>query len=147
MKILVDADACPVVKQAVRAAQSFGCEIILLCDTNHILTSDYARVVTVGAGRDAVDFELIKLCGRGDVVITQDYGVAAMALTKGAHCLHQSGTQYTDENIDAMLLERHLNRKARNASAKNHIKGPTKRRPEDDERFERMLTALIEKLQ
>ena len=55
---------------------------------------------------------------------TQDYGVAAMALGKGAYAIHQSGKWYTDENIDQMLMERHLNKKARRASGKNHLRGP-----------------------
>jgi uncharacterized protein YaiI (UPF0178 family) len=104
--------------------------------------------VVVGAGADAVDYKLISLCHRGDIVVSQDYGVAAMALGKGAYAIHQSGKWYTDENIDQMLMERHLNKKARRASQKNHFKGPKKRTGEDDERFEqsfeRMVKAALE---
>ncbi len=78
----------------------------------------------VGAGADAVDYKLISLCHRGDIVVSQDYGVAAMALSKSAYAIHQSGRWYTDENIDRMLMERHLNKKARRRSHKNHISGP-----------------------
>lgn len=115
----------------------------LLCDTNHILTSGYSEVVVVGAGADAVDYKLISLCRRGDIVVTQDYGVAAMALGKSAYAIHQSGKWYTDENIDQMLMERHLNKKARRASHKNHLKGPKKRTEEDDERFAQSFEQLI----
>ena len=82
-----------------------------------------------------MDYKLISLCHRGDIVVSQDYGVAAMALGKGAYAIHQSGRWYTDENIDRMLMERHLTKKARRSSHKNHIKGPKKRTEEDDERF------------
>ena len=147
MQIYVDADACPVVDIVEKIAKKYQISVTLLCDTNHILTSGYSEVVVVGAGADAVDYKLISLCRRGDIVVTQDYGVAAMALGKSAYAIHQSGKWYTDENIDQMLMERHLNKKARRASHKNHLKGPKKRTGEDDERFaqsfERMVKAAI----
>ena len=143
MQIYVDADACPVVGIVEKTARKYQIPVTLLCDTNHVLTSGYSEVVVVGAGADAVDYKLISLCRRGDVVVTQDYGVAAMALGKGAYAIHQSGKWYTDENIDQMLMERHLNKKARRASQKNHLKGPKKRTEEDDERFARSFEQLI----
>lgn len=77
--------------------------------------------------------------------VTQDYGLAAMILGKGAKGIHQSGRWYTNENIDQLLMERHLAKKARKSS-KNHLKGPAKRSKEDDERFEGSLVRLIENL-
>ncbi len=68
-------------------------------------------MIVVGAGADAVDYKLISICHKGDIVVSQDYGVAAMALGKGAYAIHQSGKWYTDDNIDQMLMERHLNKK------------------------------------
>ena len=143
MQIYVDADACPVVGIVEKTARKYQIPVTLLCDTNHVLTSGYSEVVVVGAGADAVDYKLISLCRRGDIVVTQDYGVAAMALGKGAYAIHQSGKWYTDENIDQMLMERHLNKKARRASQKNHLKGPKKRTEEDDERFAQSFEQLI----
>lgn len=146
MTIYIDADACPVTRIAERIAKAHGIPVTLLCDTNHLLTSDYSTVRVVGAGADAVDFVLINLCRRGDIVVTQDYGVAAMALGKGAKAIHQSGRWYTDENIDLLLMERHLAGKARR-SGKHHLKGPAKRTTEDDQRFaesfERLIAACI----
>ena len=148
MEIYVDADACPVVDIVEKTAIKYQIPVTLLCDTNHVLTSGYSEVIVVGAGADAVDYKLISVCHRGDIVVSQDYGVAAMALGKGAYAIHQSGKWYTDENIDQMLMERHLNKKARRASQKNHFKGPKKRTGEDDERFEqsfeRMVKAALE---
>ena len=92
---------------------------------------------------DAVDYKLISICHRGDIVVSQDYGVAAMALGKGAYAIHQSGKWYTNENIDQMLMERHLNKKARRASGKNHLKGPRKRTAEDDEHFRASFEKMI----
>lgn len=143
MKIFVDADACPVVDIVEEIAEKHNISVTLLCDTNHVMYSDYSRVIVVGAGADAVDYKLISICHKGDIVVSQDYGVAAMALGKGAYAIHQSGKWYTDENIDQMLMERHLNKKARRASQKNHIKGPKKRTAEDDERFAQSFEKLV----
>jgi len=143
MKILVDADACPVVRIVEKAAKREGIPVILLCDTNHVLKSDYSEVKVIGAGADAVDFALIGLCGKEDIVVTQDYGVAAMALGKGARGIHQSGKWYTDENIDQLLLERHMAGRARRGTVKHHLKGPKKRTSADDERFEASFRQLI----
>ena len=126
-----------------QVAEKNNIAVTLLCDTNHVLDSDYSEVKIIGAGADAVDFALINLCGKNDIVVTQDYGVAAMALGKGAYAIHQSGKWYTDENIDQMLMERHLSKKARRASGKNHLKGPKKRTEEDDVRFKRSFEKLV----
>ena len=146
MRILVDADACPVVKITEQVAKEKGISVTLLCDTNHVLQSNYSEVITVGAGADAVDFKLVSICQKGDLVVTQDYGVAAMILGKGAYGIHQSGKWYTNENIDQMLLERHMAKKARNAKKKHHLKGPAKRTSEDDQRFEDSLRRLIDSI-
>ena len=143
MQIFVDADACPVVDIVESVAEKYNIPTTLLCDTNHVLYSDYSKVIVVSAGADAVDYKLISICHRGDIVVTQDYGVAAMALGKGAYAIHQSGKWYTNENIDQMLMERHINKKARRCSSKNHIKGPRKRTEEDDVRFVRSFEKLV----
>ena len=151
VRIFVDADACPVVGIIETIAEKYNIPTTLLCDTNHILYSNYSEVIVVGAGADAVDYKLISICHKGDIVVSQDYGVAAMALGKGAYAIHQSGKWYTNDNIDQMLMERHLNKKARRSSHKNHIKGPKKRTEEDDVRFaqsfEKMLMMVQEKFQ
>lgn len=144
MKILVDADACPVVDVVEHIAKDKNIECILLCDTNHVLNSDYSKVKIIGAGADAVDFALINECHKGDIVVTQDYGVAAMALGKRAFAIHQSGKWYTNENIDQMLMERHMAKKARLGKDKHHMKGPSKRTKDDDIRFEESFLKLID---
>ena len=146
MKILVDADACPVTRIVERVAHEYDIPVVLLCDTNHVLSSDYSEVKVIGAGADAVDFALLNCCRSGDIVVTQDYGVAAMILGKGAYGIHQSGKWYTNENIDQMLMERHLAKKARMGKGKHYLKGPAKRTEEDDRRFEELLRKLIEKV-
>lgn len=146
MKILVDADACPVVSTVEHVASKYRIPVILLCDTNHVLQSAYSEVKVIGAGADAVDFALVGLCQKGDLVVTQDYGVAAMILGKGAYGIHQSGKWYTDENIDRMLMERHVGKKIRRSKSKHHLRGLAKRTAEDDIRFKEALERLIQKL-
>lgn len=143
MQIYVDADACPVVRIVENIAEKYQIQVTLLCDTNHMLSSEYSEVKIIGSGADAVDFALITLCHKGDIVVTQDYGVAAMALGKGAYCIHQSGKWYTNDNIDQMLMERHFGKKARRASSKNHLKGPRKRTKEDDIRFAESFEKMV----
>ena len=149
MQILVDADACPVVKVIEAIAKKYQIPVTLLCDINHDLYSDYSKVIMVGTGTDAADYKLISLCHSGDIVVSQDYGVAAMALGKGAYAIHQSGKWYTNTNIDQMLMERYLNKNSRKKSLKNHVKRPKKRTDADDEKFaesfEKMIDMVLER--
>lgn len=134
MKILVDADACPVRDIIEDAAKSLRIPVLMLTDTSHILDSDYSEIILVSKAPDAVDIALINRASRGDIVVTQDYGVAAMALGKGAYAIHPGGKLYTDNNIDILLMERDIARKARRAGEriKNHS---GKRTAADNERF------------
>ena len=143
LHILVDADACPVVRQVEEIASRHVLPVMLLCDEHHIIRSDYSQVRYVSAGADAVDIALMNLCRRGDIVITQDYGVAAMSLGKGAYAIHHTGKRYTNENIDLLLMERHLAKKARRASSKHHLHGPAKFTEADRQKFTAAFEMLI----
>lgn len=147
MRVYVDADACPVVRIIEEIAARYELPVTLLCDTNHVLESEYSEVIVVGAGADAVDFKLVGLLRKGepDIVVTQDYGVAAMVLGKDSFCIHQSGKWYTNESIDRMLFERHLSKTARRKNPHMHGKGPKKRTPEDDEKFAKSFEMLVRK--
>jgi uncharacterized protein YaiI (UPF0178 family) len=144
--IYIDADACPVTHIAEEIARRHGIPVTILCDTNHVMYSDYSTVKLIGAGADAVDLALINLCKAGDIVITHDYCVAALALGKGALAVHQSGKCFTDDNIGGLLMDRHLAKKARR-SGKHHLKGPAKRTEEDDRRFAESFERLIAELE
>jgi uncharacterized protein len=141
MKILVDADACPVKDIIERVAIQFGLPVMMLTDTSHILTSAYSEIVLVSKAPDAVDFALINRTAKGDIVVTQDYGVAAMALGKGAYAIHPNGKIYTDSNIDIMLMERDIAKKCRRDGER--IKGHAKKRTNaDDAHFTQAFTGL-----
>lgn len=143
MQILVDADACPVVKIIERIAKKYNIPVTLLCDTNHILQSDYSTVRTISVGADAVDLALANMCRAGDIAVTQDFGVAALVLGKGGYCIHQSGKVFNDDNISGLLMDRHLSKKARMSKSKHHLKGPKKRTAQDDVCFEQSFEHLV----
>lgn len=141
MKILVDADACPVKEIIISAAKKFGLEVIMVVDTSHVIADGYSRVITVDKGADSADIALVNHLSRGDVVVTQDYGVAAMALGKGARALSQNGLVYDDSNIDSLLLARHIGKKIRRSGGRTS--SVPKRTREDDKKFEESLIKLI----
>ena len=144
MQIFVDADACPVVHIIEKIAKKYQIAVTLLCDTNHILDSEYSEVMVVGAGADAVDYKLISICHKGDIVVSQDYGVAAICLSKKAAVMNPKGHIYNESNIDRLLEERHISQKIRKGGGRTH-NNPKKRTSEDDKRLKRNLIFLIEK--
>ena len=142
MELFIDADGCPVTNIAIRVAGQYGVVCTLLCDTAHEIQRSGARTITVSKGADSVDYALVNLVHRGDVVVTQDYGLAAMCLSRGAVPIHQDGMIYTNDNIDGLLFFRAAAKKIRNAGGR--LKGPAKRTKEQDRAFEAALTRLLE---
>lgn len=145
MRILIDADGCPVVDIAIRIAQGHQLECLLLCDTSHVFEKAGAQTLTFSKGADSVDFALVNLLRPGDLVITQDYGLAAMCLARKARVLHQDGMEYTDDNIDALLLARHTAKKIRNSGGR--LKGYAKRTNAQDEAFEVALRQFLDEME
>ena len=141
MRILVDADGCPVVDRTIAIAKKAGVPVLLVCDTAHVLEREGAETLTVDQGPDSADFRLVNLLHPGDLVVTQDYGLAAMALARAAQVLDQNGMRYTADNIDSLLLARHTARKIRMGGGR--LKGPAKRTREQDDTFERTLRELL----
>lgn len=141
MRILIDADGCPVVDITIAEAKKQNIECILLCDTSHVFEKDGAKTLTFSKGADSVDFALVNMVRAGDLVITQDYGLAAMCLARKALVLNQDGMEYTADNIDALLAERHHSKKIRNAGG--HLKGMHKRAPAQDVAFRAKLRDML----
>lgn len=140
MRILVDADACPVKDRIERVAKKLHIPVIFFCDIHHRIESDYGTIITVDSGRDSADIKLVNALQPGDVAVTQDYGLATLVLAKRGRAVNTSGGEYTEHNIDQLLFERHTAMKARNAG--HRTKGPSKRHREDDEAFERCLREI-----
>ena len=141
MKILIDADGCPVVKQATQIAKENNIEVVIFCDTSHIINSDYAQIITVSKGADSVDFALVNEVKSDDIVVTQDYGLAALVLSKGGKAITQNGIIISDSNLGLLLTSRYESKKARMSGA--HLKGPKKRTAQNDEEFIKSFKSLI----
>lgn len=141
MKVLIDADACPVTGIAVSIAKESGLNCILFCDTSHIIETKDAETVVVSKGNDSVDFALVNRADVGDIVITQDYGLASMCLGKRAYVLNQNGLEYTNDNIMYLMETRHEARKLRMAG--KHTKGPKPRKRELDQAFADAFKRMI----
>lgn len=144
MKILVDADACPVKNIIVEIAKKYSIKVIMIIDTSHILNDGYSEVITVEKGKDSVDIALINRLSKDDIVVSQDYGVAAMAISKHAYAINQNGLIYTNDNIDRLLFERFLFQKVRRSGGRTI--NPRKRASADDSRFEVSFMKLIEEV-
>ncbi len=145
MKLLIDADACPVVDIALKCASEKGSEeCVLLCDTSHLIERENARTIVVSKGADSADFALVNLVKAGDIVVTQDYGLAAMCLAKKAHVLNQNGLIFNEYNIGSLLEQRHLSKKIRMSGGRT--KGPSKRTKEQDEDFLVSLNKIFDSI-
>ena len=145
MRIIVDADACPVKELIIQSAKKNNLEVIMVCDVAHMLfyTEDFITVITVDQGADSADLAIANRTHAGDICITQDYGLASLLLAKKATVLHHNGFFYTLENIDRMLFERHLSREMRRQKKTRggHVRKRTK---EDDEKFLHALEKAIQ---
>ena len=143
MRVLVDADGCPVTRIAVRVAAEYGASCVVFCDMAHEFRElgSSVEVVTVSTGADSADFVLVNRAERGDVVVTQDFGLAAMCMARGAVPLDQNGRIYSDDNIGLLLEQRNMAKRLRRGGAR--LKGPKPRRDSQDTAFERALRSLL----
>jgi len=137
---MVDADSCPVREIIVKVAGRYGLPVIMFIDTSHVIDDGYSEVVTVDKGRDSVDIALINRAAQGDIIVTGDYGVAALALARGAFPLHHKGHVIDSWNIEQHLNERHLSGKIRRSGGRTT--NPRARTKEDDRRFEEAFNSL-----
>ena len=144
MNILIDADGCPVVNLTLQIAKRFGVPVIILCDTSHQIEREGAQTLVFDKGSDSVDFALVNRVKPGDVVVTQDYGLASMCLAKRVRVLNQNGLEYTADNIDALMLRRYESKKLLRAG--KHPKGSPKRTKEQDVRFADTLEKILSKI-
>ncbi len=141
MTLIIDADGCPVRKEAIKLAKRFGIKAIVVSDINHMINDRYAEIITVDKGFDSVDFRIVGIMDKGDLVITQDYGLASLVLSKGGYAMDQNGMIYDNDNIEMLLLRRHVSKNIRRSGGK--VKGPSKRKREDDLLFESKLEAFL----
>jgi hypothetical protein len=144
MNIFIDGDGCPVVDITIAIAKSYKIPCTIITDTAHIFNKEYADTITVEKGSDSADFKIANLAKENDIIVTQDYGLAAMCLGRKACPINQNGLVYNDNNIDTLLMTRYIGKKARMAG--KHTKGPKKRTVNQDKDFKNALVKLIEKI-
>ncbi len=142
MIVYIDADGCPVTDITIDIANKYHVEVVIVCDTAHEFSQD-VKIVVVSKGPDSVDFALLKLIKAGDLVITQDYGLAALCLTKKVHVMHQDGWFYTNDTIDGLLEVRQASKKMR--QSRQRVKGPSKRTSQQNDQFKFNLDAFLKK--
>ena len=142
MKVLIDADARPVVDIAVKLCVKYQISCFLLCDTAHACHRDGAETLVFDKGADSVDFALVNRAQPGDIVITLDYGLASMCLGKSVRVLHQDGWEYTLDNISGLMEQRHAAKKHRLAGGRT--KGPARRTKAQDEAFAKAFQQMLQ---
>ncbi len=143
MRILIDGDGCPVIKETEEIAKKYNIEVIIFTTINHNMSKYNSKVVLAENSKEAVDLKLINNSKVGDIVVTQDYGVASLALGKKCYCINQNGKTYNEQNIDMLLMARHINKKERKKGKYTQI---AKREKEDDANFKKELTLLIDSI-
>lgn len=141
MEIFIDADGCPVINQTIKLAKSLAIPVTIVKNYAHEIQSDYAKIITVDISSDSADYFIANHIKQKDLLVTQDYGLAAMALAKGALCLNQNGHVITNENILSHLSRRHTNQKMR--KEKRVYTKIKKRTQEDDDAFTSSLETLL----
>ena len=144
MKIIIDGDACPSIPIIEEIAKKYDIDVLIYCDLNHYIYSNYSEVKIVDSGFQSVDMHVVNSTLKDDIVISQDYGVAAMCLPKKAYVINPKGYIYSEKNIDRLLEERHISQKIRIAGGRTS--NPKKRNKGDDERLAANLEKIIIKI-
>lgn len=145
MRIIIDGDACPGVFIIEKIAKKHNIAVKFYCDINHFISSDYSEVKIVDSGFQSVDMYIMNETKKNDIIVSQDYGVAAICLSKKAKVINPKGYIYTENNIEKLLEERHISQKIRNAGGR--FSGPKKRTKEDDLRLAANLERLITEIE
>lgn len=144
MKVIVDADACPVKDIIIEEAGQKSVSVVLVSSLSHYSTQDlpvHVETVYVEAGPDAADFKIVQLAKQGDIIVTQDYGLASLLLPKRCTVLHHKGFEYSNENIDHLLETRYMGSMIRKGGGRT--KGPKPFSREDKQAF---LKLFLQKL-
>ncbi|WP_077324202.1 YaiI/YqxD family protein [Virgibacillus siamensis] len=145
MKVYVDADACPVKDTIISIAAEYELPVVIVKSFAHFSPNDEqpgVKTIYVDTGAEAADYRIMKLTERGDMIITQDYGLASLGLAKGCSVLHHKGFAYTNDNIDQLLQTRYLSAMARKSGKRT--KGPKAFSSEDEQKFIRLFRKTIE---
>lgn len=139
MHVLVDADACPVLSIIRRVCAEAGVQVITVSSFRHDIGGE--DHIMVGPEPQAADMAIINRTRRGDLVVTQDWGLAGLALAKGAQALSPWGHAFREEEMDGRFAQRALHARLRRGGVR--LPGPRKRTAADDRAFEETLRSLL----
>lgn len=145
MKIFIDGDGSPVKDTTIETALHYELNVVIVTSIDHYSLKEYPEHVSfvyVDKGADAADYKIVQLIQKGDILVTQDYGLAALVLPKGVRVLHQLGYEYTGENMDGLLEQRYFSAKVRKSGGRT--KGPKAFTQADREKFKAQLILLIQ---
>ncbi|NYB75067.1 DUF188 domain-containing protein [Sedimentibacter hydroxybenzoicus DSM 7310] len=142
MRIIIDGDACPqrVKEICEQAAREFRIELIIVVDIDHYIVSDF-EVIVVEQSRDSVDYKIVQIFREEDILVTQDYGLSSLVLSKASAVIHTAGFFINKNNIDNLLQSRYISERVRKQGGKT--KGPSKRTREQDENFKKCLYKVL----
>lgn len=146
MKVIIDADACPVKDIVSAETKDKDIRVVLVSSIAHFSSkelADHVKAVYVDAGPDAADYKIVQLAKDGDIIVTQDYGLASLLLPKGCIVLHHTGFQYNNMNMDHLLATRHISGVIRRGGGRT--KGPRPLSKEDKESFTALFRSIINK--
>ncbi|ALS21320.1 MULTISPECIES: YaiI/YqxD family protein [Paenibacillus] len=145
-KIVVDADACPVKAEIVQTAAKFGVGVLMVASFDHLLQpAEGVEIVQVDRSDQSVDLYIANRISAGDVLITQDFGVAMLGLGRRAIAMSNRGQMYSDRTIGFLLERRHEQAKLRRGG--KHTKGPKAFTDEDRQAFLQTLTKVLSRMQ
>jgi uncharacterized protein YaiI (UPF0178 family) len=142
MRIIIDGDGCPqrVKEICENAADEFGIDLIIVVDIDHYIVSNHS-IIVVEQGRDSTDYKIVQIFQDGDILVTQDYGLASLVLRKASAVIHTAGFFINSNNIDSLLQSRYIGEKIRKQGGRT--KGPSKRKKEQDENFRKCLYKVL----
>lgn len=146
MKVIVDADACPVKDIIIEEAGKVHVPVMLVSSFSHYSEKElpeHVEVIYVDSGNDAADYKIVQLAGKKDIVVTQDYGLASLMLPKGCIVLHHKGFEYNAMNMNHLLDARHMGSMIRKGGGKT--KGPKPLSKEDKQTFSTLFKDVIQK--
>lgn len=143
MKIYIDADACPVVDEVAYIGAKNNLEVIIVCDDCHVVEREGFKTIVVEKGFDSADYKILSLVEPGDLVVTNDYGLSALVLSKQCTVIDFDGKEVNNLIIDSMLESRAFSAKMR--KSKVRLKGPSKRNKDQNDVFMSKLSLLIDK--
>ena len=145
MRLLVDGDSCPVLNIIEKTAEKLRIELVIYSDICHNINLNYGKMVKLDNRNQEVDMAIYNDCKENDIIITNDYGLAELILGKNAYVINHNGRQYTDKNIEQLLMKRHQHAKIIRSGGRHQTH--KKRDHENDKIFKNKLLSLIQSIQ